>query len=79
MHVVAEKPGGAALQTPRACREAIAVRFDFSDVVIGTDGHRTERPRMSVGRALVIHGHVEESRRAERLAGGLDFLQMAPK
>ena len=77
MHVVAEEPGGAPLQTPRASREAIAVRFDFGHVVVGTDRHGTERPRVSVGRALVIHRHVEESRRAERLAGGLDFLEMA--
>ena len=32
---------------------------------------------MSVGYALVIHRHVEESRRAERLAGRFDFLEMA--
>ena len=77
MHVVAEEPGGAPLQTARASREAIAVRFDFGHVVVGTDRHRAERPRVSVGHALVIHRHVEESRRAERLAGRLDFLQMA--
>ena len=77
MHVVAEEPGGAPVQTARASREAIAVRFDFGHVVVGTDRDRAERPRVSVGHALVIHRHVEESRRAERLAGRLDFLQMA--
>ena len=77
MHVVAEEPGGAPLQTARASREAIAVRFDFGHIVVGTDRDRAERPRVSVGHALVIHRHIEESRRAERLAGRLDFLQMA--
>ncbi len=77
VHVVAEEPGGAPLQAPRASRELIAVCLDFGDIVIGPDGHGTERPRVRVGCALVIHRHVEESRGATGLAGRLDFLQMA--
>ena len=77
MHVVAEEAGGAPLQTARPSSEAIAVRFDFGHVVVGTDRDRAERPRVRVGHALVIHRDVEESGRAERLAGRLDFLEMA--
>ena len=75
MHVVAEEPGGAPCRRERPVG-AIAVRFDFGHVVVGTDRHRAERPRVSVGHALVIHRHVEEPGRAQRLAGRL-FLQMA--
>ena len=32
----------------------------ISAVVVGTDRHGAERPRVSVGHALVIHRHVEE-------------------
>ena len=34
---------------------------------------------MGVGDALVIHRHVEEAGGAERLAGGLDLLQVPAK
>ena len=77
MHVVAEESGGAPLQTPRASGEPIGVRIDFGHVVRRADRHRAERPRVRVGDALVIHRDVEKSRRAERLARRLDFLQMA--
>ena len=76
MHVVAEEAGGAPLQAARASRETVGVLLDFRHVVIGTDRHGTERPRMRVGHALVVHRDVEEARRAERLAGRLDFFQM---
>ena len=79
MHVVAEEAGGAPVQAPRALHQAIPARFDFGDVVLGTDGHGTERPRMSVRHPLVIHRHVEEAGGAERLAGRLDLLQVAAK
>ena len=79
MHVVAEEAGGSPVQTARALHQAIAVRFDFGDVVVGTNRHRAERPRVSVRHALVIHRHVEEAGGAERLAGRLDLLQVAAK
>ena len=77
--VVAEEAGGAPLQPPRTARQPIAFRIDFRDEVIGTDRHRAEGPRMRVGDPLVIHRNVEEPGGAERLAGGVDLLQMAPE
>src|SRR5438105_12972284 len=79
MDVVAEEPGSAPVLTPRALHQRIAASFEFGDVVVGTDRHRTERPRMSVRDPLVVHRDVEEAGGAERLAGRLDFLQMAAK
>src|SRR5262249_9624667 len=79
MHVVAEEPGGATLQPPRPLRELIAVRFDLRDVMVWTDRDRTERTRVRVGGALVIHRDVEEPCRAVRLAGRLDLLEMTAK
>ena len=79
MHVVAEESDGPPLQATRPSREAIAVRFDFRNVVFGADRDGAQWPRMRVGRALVIHRDVEEAGSAQRLAVRLDFLQMAPE
>ncbi len=77
VHVVAEEPGSAALQAARPARRPAGVQIDLGDVVLGADRHGTERPRVRVADALVIHRHVEESGRAERLAGRLHLLQVA--
>src|SRR5439155_18988451 len=79
MHVVPEKAGGAPLQTPSALHQAIPACFNFGNIVLGTDCHRAEWPRMSVSHALVIDRHIEEARGARRLAGGVYFLEMAAK
>ncbi len=79
MHVVPEEARGPPVQAPRVLHEAMTVRFDFGHVVVGTDGHRTERSRMSVRDALVVHRHVEEAGGAERFAGWLDFFQVPAK
>ena len=54
----------------------LLVRFDFGDVMLRTDRHRAERPRMGVRHPLVIHRHVEETGGAERFALGLDLLEV---
>src|SRR5438093_423115 len=77
MHVVAEESGGAPLQTARAPREFVGVRLDFGDVVLRPDRYGTQRPRMRVGCALVVHRHVEEPRGGEGFTRRLDLLQMA--
>src|SRR5262245_13398608 len=76
VNVVAEEPGGAPVESPGALDEAVAVRFDLGDVVIGTNRDRAERPRVSVRHALVVHRDVEEAGGGERLAAGLDFFQV---
>ena len=44
-----------------------------------TNRDGTQRPRMRIGGALVIHRHVEEARGAEGFARRLDFLEMTPE
>ena len=79
MHVVAKEPGGAPLEAARSTCEPFAVRFNLGDVVVGTDRHRAQWPRVCVGGSLVIHRDVEESGGAERLARRFDLFQMAAK
>src|SRR5512138_2823366 len=79
MHVVAEEPCGAPVETTCAFDQTIAIRLDFGHIVVGTNGHRAERPRMSVRDPLVIHRDVEKARGAERLARRLDLFQVPSK
>jgi len=67
------------MQTACAFDEAIFVGSNFGDVVVGTNRHRAERPRMRISNALVIHRHVKETCGAERLACGIDLFQMPTK
>ena len=57
----------------------MSVGLDFGDVVVGTNHHGAERPRVRVGHALVIHRHVEEPGGAERLAVRLDLFQVSSR
>ena len=77
MHVVPKEPRGAPMQTTCAFDEAMAIRFNFRNIVVGTNRNGAERPWMCVGDPLVVHRHVEEARRPKRLAGWLDFLDVS--
>src|SRR5678816_621252 len=79
MHVVAEETCSPPMQTTCTFDEAISVGSNFGDVVVGTNRHRAERPRMRISNALVIHRHVKETCGAERLACGIDLFQMPTK
>src|SRR5215475_12819182 len=78
MHVITKEPSGAAMQTPRTPCKAIRLQLRFFDIVLGTDRGRAERPRMRVCRALVIHGHIEETGRTQGFRCRLHFFQVAP-
>src|SRR5678816_1726173 len=79
MHVVAEETCSPPMQTTCAFDEAISVSSYFGDVVVGTNRHRAERPRMRIGDALVIHRYVKETCGTKRLASGIALFQMPTK
>src|SRR5215831_17490653 len=76
MHVVAQKPCRATLQTSRASGQTITLKLRLCDIVVGTNGNRAERSRVSIRRALVIHGYIEETRCAQGFACRFDLFQM---